>query len=68
MKRYLLFLVWESDSLGGWHDFKDSYESIEDAMKDAGRDYGHIVDTQTGTIVRNYDYDEWTFPDENPQA
>lgn len=39
---------------GGWEDFIDDFDSIEEALARAtknGRDWFHIVDTETAKII-----------------
>lgn len=68
MKRYLLFAGDEYYPAPGWHDFKNSYESVEQG-KAAGEnfisenavyqfDWFHIVDASTGSIVYEHHYEE----------
>ncbi len=57
MKRYLLFMGMHYYPFGGWKDFKDSFDTIEEAQqhfKDANLDsiaWYQIVDTSTWEIV-----------------
>lgn len=55
VKRYLLFGGDTYYPFGGWEDFFDSYDTIEEARKHARRkprwDWWHVVDSQTGKIV-----------------
>lgn len=50
MKRYLLFSYYMYEPYGGWNDFRDSYDSKEEAIaagqvyKSNGEKY-HVVDT-----------------------
>lgn len=64
MKRYLLFADYQYYPRGGWSDFKDSFDSLEEAFvhgrqKDSsGRkrfDWCHVVDTETWTVEYNYE-------------
>ncbi len=57
MKRYLLFSGDEYYPLGGWNDFKGSFDTLEEAKeakeKLSGHDWYQIVDTKHGiTITR----------------
>lgn len=62
MKQYLLFHGVENDPSGGWHDFKGTYHTVEEAVNAATvlsfklpRSYiywYHIVDLATDTIVK----------------
>jgi hypothetical protein len=56
-KRYLLFAGDYYYPCGGWEDFFKSYTSIEDATNDKGHinfNWVHIVDSQSGKIVKNW--------------
>ncbi len=66
MKRYLLFLCWDHDTTGGWHEFAKSFDTIEDAKAYAAaqpKEYRHIVDIEQEKITLSYDYGDWTLPD-----
>lgn len=67
MKRFLLFASAEYYPDGGWDDFKGDYASLGAATKarralaavdrsDSG--YGHIVDTESMTVVSRWCYHE----------
>ena len=54
MKRFLLFAGDEYYPLGGWHDFKGDFETLEDAqtwfLKVVLRyDWAHVYDTISRT-------------------
>lgn len=54
MKRYLLFGGEDYYPLGGWDDFRDSFDSAEEACDlPLGRnvDWAHVVDTETMSVV-----------------
>ncbi len=55
MKRYLLFQFNLYYPGGGWSDFKDSYDTVLQAMRAQcntanNYDYYQIVDSQTGKV------------------
>lgn len=55
MKKYLLFTGDTYYPSGGWDDFVDDFDSIEEALAYAaknGRDWFHIVDTEIKRIIR----------------
>lgn len=56
MKRYLLFAGESYYPVGGWKDFVDSYDTIEEAVSygRAAGDWWHVVDSATGKIVEKY--------------
>jgi hypothetical protein len=58
MKRYLVFAGQEYYPSGGWDDFHDSFDDLEQARKaanewvsDSGFYWWQIVDLTVGTIV-----------------
>lgn len=54
MKRYLVFAYWAYYPIGGWHDFQDSFDTLEEARKFAEslqHDHIDVIDTQTGEEV-----------------
>lgn len=52
LKRYLVFTYDCYYPLGGWDDFRDSFDTIEEAKAcNDGRDMRDIVDTETGELV-----------------
>lgn len=60
MKRYLLFAGRWGGQVGGWEDFIDSFDTVEDATKEGGGsfssgrakyDWYQVVDTQTWMVV-----------------
>lgn len=69
IKRYLIFAYGQYYPSGGWSDFKESYDSLEDAqtafsqmLKDSELvpaynrcEYGEIVDSETGEYVDRRD-------------
>ena len=60
MRRYLVFAGDTYYPAGGWDDFYESFDTLTDALDGlihASKDWGQIVDSQTGTIVKRY-----TFP------
>ena len=52
LKRYLLFCGGTYYPYGGWDDFAGSYDSLEQAEKAAYDDWWHIVDSDTGEIIK----------------
>lgn len=65
MKRYLLFAYDQYYPRGGWGDFKDSFDSLEEAFAyglhkypdgEKRYDWCHVVDTETWTA--EYDYEQ----------
>lgn len=57
MERYLLFMFHQYYPEGGFHDFRGSFETPEealDAWDDSNHDYGQIVDLETGDIENLY--------------
>ena len=49
MKRYLLFAGDDYYPKGGWRDFQDGFNTLEDALKGAAnakKDWWHVVDMQ----------------------
>lgn len=58
VKRFLLFIFDEFYPRGGWNDFVDSFDTLEEAQTRAKArrgDWYHIIDTQTGTEVDGYE-------------
>lgn len=57
MKQYLRFDFDHYDAGGGWWDFSDSFDTVEQAMafeEAPGRapsDYSQIVDTKLGRVI-----------------
>jgi len=61
MKRYLVFAGDDYEALGGWHEYRDSFDVLPLAIQNArrsmyvrgrgGNDWAHIVDTKTMAIV-----------------
>lgn len=57
MKRYMIFVYYHHDSIGGMNDYWGSVDTIEEAkdiLETAYRDFsevGHILDTQTGELT-----------------
>lgn len=67
MKRFLVFTFPVYEAEGGWNDFCDSFESLEDAreyVKSLGYlehdGYAHIVDSLNGKIVEYWSGDPQT--------
>lgn len=59
MERYILFKFSQYYPCGGWSDFSGSYETEElarEAWDNSPGDYGQIVDSHAGAIVRNLYY------------
>ena len=56
MKRFLIFAGLEYYPMGGWGDFYDSAETVEDALEKLAHaqcnDWWQIVDSTTGTVVK----------------
>jgi len=55
MRRYLVFTYYVNRPLGGFHDFMDSFSSLEEALDnllDEPDRYFQIVDRNTMEIVR----------------
>jgi len=53
-KRYLLFAGSSYYPLGGWDDFKKSFESLDEARRYipvVREDWWQIVDTETGQVI-----------------
>lgn len=59
MKRFLLFVGVDHDSVGGWSEFHAAYDSAEDAKRDAETispsysEWAHIVDLESMEIICN---------------
>lgn len=52
MKQFALFTFETYYPGGGWNDFVDTYDNIEDAKaRSKGRDNYQVVDLHTGEIV-----------------
>lgn len=54
MNRYLLFAFDSYYPQGGWEDFVESFDTLEDALEAGGlleRDYIQVVDSDTGEVV-----------------
>lgn len=54
MKRYLLFQGSEHYPLGGWDDYTDAYDTVDEAksmVKTGPFHWYHVVDTTTMTVV-----------------
>lgn len=49
-KRFLVFEIEDYDTSGGMWDCKDSFETLEEAIKAATPNWGHIFDTVTHEI------------------
>lgn len=47
MKRYLLFCGENYYPYGGWEDFKDSFDTIEECRMARTGDWYQIIDTET---------------------
>ena len=61
MKRYLLFVFEGYEAGGGWYDFEGSFDSEHDALHAnliAVMHYWHIVDSTTGAIIAEGDWDD----------
>lgn len=58
MKRYLLFAGDNYYPSGGWSDFIGSFDTVEQALArqcDIRRDWYHVVDTSTMTMIPKLD-------------
>lgn len=60
MKRYLLFTGYDYYPDGGWSDFKESFDSLEEAIAASQKspyycDWNQVVDTETMEIVCRFD-------------
>lgn len=51
MKRYLLFCFDGYYPVGGWNDFRGSYDTLQEAVEKRSFDYYHVIDSTTGTEV-----------------
>lgn len=56
MKRFMLFAGMHYYPAGGWDDFVDSFDTVEDAVAHPKIvseywDWWQVVDTATGTVV-----------------
>lgn len=51
MKHYMLFCYETRYPFGGWHNFKGSYDTLEQAQEAAGGKNAHIVDRASGLVV-----------------
>ncbi len=54
MKRFLLFAMSQYYPRGGWDDFRDSYDTKEEAVIAVASikcDWWHVVDTEDSDIV-----------------
>ena len=56
MKRYLLFGGGYYYPMGGWLDFEDSYDTIDEAKENLFGDWCHLIDSQTGDLVEGVGY------------
>ena len=73
MRRFLVFTYYAGRSLGGWHDFLDSFSSLREALAnllDEPERYYQIVDRNTMQVVRQgltafKDYDPEAFQRES---
>lgn len=69
MKRYLLFVFQFYYPNGGWDDFKGSFDTVEEAVKEAKmlieeqhQDGYHVVDSVSGGVVeRNHEGLGWSY-------
>lgn len=52
MKRYLLFTMHEHEASGGWNDFVDSFDSVEEAVAAVKDPCYQVVDVTIGKVVR----------------
>ena len=64
MKEALVFAGDNYYPRGGWHDYVASYDSISDAyivaetlVKFGRFNWAHVVDSKTGTILKQYSQD-----------
>lgn len=55
MKNYMLFCYEPRYPFGGWHDFKGSFETLEQAQQSAAGENAHVVDRTSGTVVWRQD-------------
>lgn len=53
LKRFALFMGDHYYPRGGWQDFKGTYETLVEALKEnrSGSDWYHVVDLQTGEKI-----------------
>jgi hypothetical protein len=54
LKRFLLFTGSQYYARGGWSDFKSSFDTFEEALKEAANtncDWWHIVNSTTRSVV-----------------
>jgi len=59
MKRFLVFTGDEHYPNGGWDDFVGSFDTLAEAMDRLilkRADWGQIVDSQTGDIIKRTSY------------
>jgi hypothetical protein len=55
MKRFYLFAGYNYYPAGGWDDFNDSFDSVDEAIKigkEHPGDWYHVIDSQTGESIR----------------
>lgn len=62
MKRYLLFASWDYHPQGGMDDFRGSFVTLAAAIEahratGSHYDWGHILDTETGNVLRTEEGD-----------
>lgn len=63
MKQFLFFAGDHYYPSGGWDDFQDSFETVEEinehwlkCLNEKLYDWGQIVDSQTGKMVARYSF------------
>lgn len=57
LKRFLYFNGYVYYPSGGWDDFKQSFDTLEEAKAHAAQwpgEWNHIVDLETGEVIESY--------------
>lgn len=59
MERFLVFAGYRYYPRGGYDDYQDGFETLDEAkeycgrlLRDHGRDWAHVLDIQTGDMYR----------------
>lgn len=70
-KRYWLFAGNDYYATGGMHDFRDSFDSVQEAEASAKKleceEWFHVVDITTGQIVLGTKYQAYGAPQLTPE-
>jgi hypothetical protein len=62
IKRFLMFSGFDYSATGGWGDFTESYDTLDEARECwavNSADWCHIVDGTLGVVVEEFSYGKW---------